>query len=281
MGTGIVGFVALTLAGGALVGYPRALADDEPGSQGARGAEVTADAAPAPRRALLLGSSSVAGAVGRSLDAGLSSHGIPLDIRARRSSGLARADFFDWTREIRWGAPLSDRVGVIVLVGGNDTQPVRRFRGRRRVGIARWEDEPRWRRLYGAVVTEFLDQLCARQAGRVAWLLPPNAGRPIWTERIRRVRAVQRDRVEAHQCDGTEFVLIDGDDPEAPFVDGESRDGVHLNDRGAARLFAQIEDQLLGALGRAPEPRAPEDAPAPAHETSAGPGRPSVVSSAP
>lgn len=199
---------------------------------------------------LLLGSSSVGGHLGHTLVREIEPLGVEVVLRRRSSSGLARPDFYDWPRSVRRGPSLEGHVGVMVLMGGNDTQPVRLMRGQRRVGAVRWDHDTAWRETYAGLVQAFGRELCERGARRVVWLLPPNPGRGTWSEKLARVRAVQREAASTIRCAGdVAAVVIDGDAPDAPFGARESSDGIHLNRAGARRYWEHAGAQITSALG--------------------------------
>lgn len=210
--------------------------------------------------ALLLGSSSVGGHLGHTVVRELLALDVEVVLRRRSSSGLARPDFYDWPRSVRRGPSLEGHLGVMVLMGGNDTQPVRLMQGRRRVGAVRWEHDAAWRETYAGLVQAFGRELCERGARRIVWLLPPNPGRGSWSEKLGRVRAVQRDAASTIRCaEGVPAVVIDADDPAAPFGARESSDGIHLNRAGARRYWEQVGTAITRALGVS-QPTPPGDA---------------------
>lgn len=203
-----------------------------------------------PESVLLLGSSSVGGHLGNTLVRELETLGVSVVLRRRSSSGLARPDFYDWPRSVRRGHALGGHLGVMVLLGGNDTQPVRLMRGQRRVGAVRWDHDAAWRETYAGLVQAFGRELCERGARRIVWLLPPNPGRGTWGEKLARVRAVQRDAASAIRCAAdAAAVVIDGDAPAAPFSARESSDGIHLNRAGARRYWEHVGAEITRALG--------------------------------
>jgi len=227
------------------------------GTSAARGA-----VAPAQETVVLLGSSSVGGHLGHALVRELWTVGVEVVLRRRSSTGLARPDFYDWPRSVRRGPSLGGHLGVMVLLGGNDTQPLRLMRGRRRAGTVRWEHEAEWRVAYAELVQTFGRELCERGARRVVWLLPPNPGRGAWSEKLGRVRAAQREGARAIQCVvDVPTVVIDGDAPAAPFGRGESSDGIHLNRAGARRYWDQVGVEITRALGisQREQPAEPRD----------------------
>jgi hypothetical protein len=197
-----------------------------------------------PRRALLLGSSSVSGAVGRTLDTELETVGVDLTRMPRGSSGFARPDFFDWQAEIDAIDDVTRYAAILVYTGGNDGQALRLRPEEREAGEERrdwidWREEARWRALYAARVSTFVDQLCDRGAPRVVILLPVDGGRPGWSRRIVRVREALAAGAQASRCG----VSIDAG-PET----FESQDGVHLTWRGASRFWAAVSERLLPLL---------------------------------
>ncbi len=204
----------------------------------------------APESVLLLGSSSVGGHLGHTLVRELETRGVSVVLRRRSSSGLARPDFYDWPRSVRRGPALGGHLGVMVLLGGNDTQPVRLMRGQRRVGAVRWDHDAAWRETYAGLVQGFGRELCERGARRIVWLLPPNPGRGSWGEKLARVRTVQREAASTIRCAGdAAAVVIDADAPAAPFSARESSDGIHLNRAGARRYWEQVGAAITHALG--------------------------------
>lgn len=187
-------------------------------------------AASAQREVLLLGSSSVNGAAGRTLETELERWGVAVSRRGRGSSGFARPDFFDWRAEVYALGPLHGYSLVLVMVGGNDTQALRADDG-----WIQWRDEVAWAREYAARVRDFIDALCAHGAPRVAVLLPLDGGRPGWSDRIVRVRRAQTLGAQESECG----VAIDAGEDEF-----EATDGVHLSGRGARRMWGRIEDAM-------------------------------------
>ena len=115
---------------------------------------------------VLLGSSSVGGHLGHTLVQELATAGVEVIRNRRSSSGLARPDYFDWPQSVRHGPDLAAHLGVLVLLGGNDTQPLRLMRGRRRAGAVRWDPEAAWAETYAGLVRTFGQELCERGARR-------------------------------------------------------------------------------------------------------------------
>ncbi|MCB9595316.1 MAG: DUF459 domain-containing protein [Sandaracinaceae bacterium] len=185
---------------------------------------------------LMVGSSSVNGAAGRTVETELGRWGYSLVRRSRGASGFARPDFYDWQAQVPRLAPLDRYAMVIVLTGGNDVQALHMSGG----DWIAWRDEEAWTREYTARVRDFIDALCDRGAPRVVMLLPVNGGRPGWSARIPRVRQAQIAGARASRCGEA---IDPGDD------EFEALDGVHLNWTGARRMWARIEDDMYRALG--------------------------------
>jgi lysophospholipase L1-like esterase len=207
-------------------------------------AAVTASAQ--ERTALLIGSSSVGGAVGITLDRELASLGIDLERHTHNSSGFARPDFFDFEREVEVLAPFDDREAVFLYAGGNDAQRLR-LRVEEMDGEERWiewRDEARWVAVYVARVRAVVNAICAEGARRVIVIPPIDGGREGWRDRIQRVIRAQIAGAEQSTCG----VAIDANDGSA-FA---SVDGVHLSYRGAGRMWAIIGPRIRELLGLSP-----------------------------
>ena len=194
------------------------------------------------REALLLGSSSVNGAVGRTLERELGAWGVHVRRRARSSSGFSRPDFYDWQAQIGSLGALGRYSLIVIYAGGNDAQGLwlrPDERTARRQQWLQWSDEERWREVYSARVRTFVDALCAAGAPRVAVLLPANGGRYLWERRILRVRESQAEGARTSRC-GTVV------DPGAQALD--AIDGVHLSWNGASRMWTLVAEPFRELL---------------------------------
>ncbi|NUN15455.1 MAG: DUF459 domain-containing protein [Myxococcales bacterium] len=118
-----------------------------------------------PLRMLLLGSSSMKGAIGIAIERSLKGvSGIELHKVAESSTGLARPDFFDWTERARVLAK-SIRPHVVILnLGPNDAQGLWTPTGWKIWG------EDAWREEYQRRVLELMDLF---SDARVYWIGPP------------------------------------------------------------------------------------------------------------
>lgn len=194
-------------------------------------------------RALMVGSSSVNGAVGITIDRELATLGIELDRRAHDSSGFARPDFFDFEDEVEELAPFDGYVAIFIYAGGNDAQRLRLRAHETSTNErwVRWNDEPRWSEIYAGRVRSVVDAMCARGARRVIVVPPIDGGREGWSRRIQRVIAAQRAGAAASRCG----VAVDANDGTA-FA---SVDGVHLSYSGARRMWERIGPSIRELLG--------------------------------
>ena len=216
---------------------------------GAGGSVASAQRRPPPASpddVLLVGSSSVDGAFGRLIESELEHTGMHVGRVGHPATGLARPDYFDWNAEIERLGDLHALRGVLVLLGGNDTQPLRltddeaRAEGHHAI---RWADEQRWRALYAARVTRFVDGLCTAGATRVLVVLPTDGAIESWSDRVHRVQEAQIDGTRASRCGA----IVD---PRAVSTRDERStvDGVHLSRRGSRAVWELIAPIVQRAL---------------------------------
>ena len=203
-----------------------------------------------PADVLLVGSSSVNGALGRTIESELERNGLRVDRHGRSSTGLARPDYFDWQEEI---ASLGDlralRGGVVVYMGGNDTQAIRlrqaEQRDRGRASWIAWQDEEHWTPLYVERTRLFVEGLCEAGARRVVWVLPADGEREGWAERIHRVQEAQAAGTRGTRCG----IIVDPRQPSGTRVRrGSTGDGVHLTRTGARDVWMRIGPPMFVAL---------------------------------
>lgn len=201
-----------------------------------------------PADVMLIGSSSVNGALGRLIETELETAGLETERRGRSSTGLARPDFFDWQEEIGELGDLSRLRGVVVYMGGNDTQAVRLRReetpggGRDSESWIIWREEERWTEVYVRRVHEFVEGLCAAGAPRVMWILPADGDREGWSERIHRVQDAQAAGTRGTSCG----VVVDPRG--APLGRSSTSDGVHLTRTGSRDVWRLIGPPLVAGL---------------------------------
>jgi hypothetical protein len=199
-----------------------------------------------PADVIVLGSSSVNGALGRMIEERIETTGLRVRRMGRSSTGFARPDFFDWQEEIPRLGDLASMRGIVVYMGGNDTQAIRLRRAessdRGRESWIAWQDEARWNEIYTTRVRSFVEGLCTAGARRVLVLLPADGDREGWSTRIARVQAAQVEGVRGTSCG----VVID---PRGRDVRrGDTTDGVHLSTRGARELLMRIGPPIVAAI---------------------------------
>lgn len=202
-----------------------------------------------PDDVVLIGSSSVNGALGRMIESELETAGLRVDRHGRSSTGLARPDFFDWQDEARTLRDLATMRGVVVYMGGNDTQALRLRREeapggtRGEASWIAWREEARWTEIYTARTHALVEALCEAGAPRVMWVLPTDGDREGWADRIHRVQDAQAAGVRGTRCG----VVVD---PRGlRITDRSTSDGVHLTRTGARDVWRIIGPPLIAGLG--------------------------------
>ncbi len=213
-----------------------------------------------PTSILLIGDSKIATDFGAALQAELAARPeLRVSRRGKSATGLARPDFFDWTREAERLIAERKPDVVIVGLGGNDGQALASLRGAG-AGPARavpWNTDA-WAAAYGARVTAFLELLAA-EGRRVVWLEVTTADRPRLETKLRTIRAVQREAIAAFgpraRYVETHAHLYDeaGQIVRQVQVDRRSQplrieDGIHFSVPGSRWLAARVAPDLVEAL---------------------------------
>ncbi|MBN8616793.1 MAG: DUF459 domain-containing protein [Deltaproteobacteria bacterium] len=209
-----------------------------------------------PSDVLIIGSSSVNGALGRLIESELATAGLHPERRARSSSGFSRPDFYDWEAEIPSLGDLHALRGLVVYAGGNDAQAIRLRerelpeavrtdrRARRTAEWIQWRDEARWRTTYEGRVRSFVDALCTAGARRVLVVLPAEGENEHWSERMERIQVLQESATRATRCGR----VID---PRGVRVrEGATVDGIHLSRTGARAVWDRVGASIVEGLTR-------------------------------
>jgi len=208
-----------------------------------------------PADVLIIGSSSVNGALGRLIESELSVAGMHSERRARSSAGFAGADFQGWDAEAPSLGDLRSLRGLVVYAGGNDAQAIRLReselpaevrsdrRARRSAEWIVWREEARWRPVYQSRVRSFVDALCAAGARRVVVLLPAAGENEHWTARMERVHQLQAAGTRESRCGRA----IDPR-PGVRIREGATLDGIHLSRTGARAVWDRVGPSILEAL---------------------------------
>ncbi len=216
----------------------------------------------AGERFWVIGSSSVAGNLGRLMVDRLHRLGFDAKRHGASATGFSRPDFFDWWAEVD-KLPLSDKVaGVLIYMGVNDPQGIwlhpgeRKQVGKREVWLR--FHEKGWGTIYRQRVTSLIDRICARGVRRVI-ILPPADVRGSWLHgKLRRIRRLQIAGAQASKCGAV--VSAAGDTLFLKDRFAERRDprrmpdGYHLSTYGADIVWQRIRGHLLHRVGGLPRP---------------------------
>lgn len=168
------------------------------------------------------------------------------------SSGLARPDFFDWDRHMEDMAARNRPDAVVVMIGANDNQHLRKADGSQI-----YFGTPEWDRAYAAKVHRVVET-CRRYnpQATIFWMGAPVMANPALSQDLRHIntlvaQVMGRTR-DCHYVDT--WRLFSGESGEFVRVKSEvaggqplrARDGVHLTPAGAQVLA----ERCLSALGR-------------------------------
>ena len=213
---------------------------------------IAAAPAPALRRVLLVGASSIQTDLGRALERRLERFaGVEVLRDGRHSTGMARPDYFDWNaRALELNADFRPDL-VIAQFGGNDGQGLTdRDTGR---AVAPFFTDA-WDAVYGARLEAFVD-LFADDAVPVVILGMPAMRNGYHQSKMARINAVTRaacERAGAYYIDTYAMTADAAGNPLARAeVDGRTRivhaaDGMHLSLYGADMVAAGIVRTLDG-----------------------------------
>ena len=211
-----------------------------------------------PAKMLLIGDSE-AGGLEPYLRAVLAPVGV-VEVRSldKVSSGLARPDFFNWPRQL--DAVMPDMLPdiVVIMIGGNDGQPLRAADGSlvARLGPA---SPQAWTNEYRSRVEELIDLASIGHAS-VIWVGIPNSDSKDFNGRIKvindTVREALADRPEVTFVDthkrfatkrgGWTNAIVDPADGVRKVV--RAADGFHLNPAGAKILARDVAAAVVNLL---------------------------------
>ena len=187
--------------------------------------------------------------------------------RTRESSGIVRADFYDWVEQ---GPPMvaaEKATAVIVMLGMNDRQGLRDETG------LHPPRSDRWRELYAKRLEDFLTKLKDSKVpvyivGLPSMRLPQLAAdmpylNEIFRERAQKVGVTYVDIWDGFVNEKGDFIVM------GPALDGQLRrlrlpDGVHFSRFGGRKAAHFVERDLLRLFAsRAGSPALPLDTPDP------------------
>ncbi len=202
------------------------------------------------QRVLLIGSSTMGGAIGVPLSRLLEAAGVRVRNRGEASTGLARADHVDWKERVVEEIQDFEPDLVVAQIGGNDCQPIiapdRDVRARR-------SDLDHWHRVYGEVLTELVQAIRGEGVHVMLVDLQP-ARRPEYSDCVRGINAVTRHVAAAFELPFfSVWEVTDGpagEYIEHLLVDGEERnirasDGYHLSTHGGRLVSHTMYDAMV------------------------------------
>lgn len=203
--------------------------------------------------------------------------------KTRASSGLVRADFYDWPAQVPAHLEKDKATAIALMIGANDQQPLRDSDG-----VHEFRSD-RWREIYARRVDDMLGKLAQKRVPVFVIGLPSmqNARlhsnipyiNEILRERAQAIGAYYIDIWEGFVDDGGSFTF------RGPALDGQTRmlrlgDGVHFSRAGGRKLAHYLERDLLRlfeqrAAGRPFVPSVrPDGTAAPSAASPAGPAVP-------
>ncbi len=200
--------------------------------------------------------------------------------KGKDSSGLVRADFYDWQKAARDLAGDGQKIDVaVVMLGSNDRQAISDG------GESYDPLTPRWRELYGARVDALLAAFREKNIP-VVWVgLPVMKNErfsadmeqlnEIYRERAEKAGAVYVDLWEAFADEGGRYQAF-GPDVNGQIVKLRSADGVHFTEAGARKLAHFVEGEIKRLFDaqqkpESPPPAAAQEAPTAAPSQAAAP----------
>ena len=199
--------------------------------------------------------------------------------KTRGSSGLVRADFYDWPAQLPALLEAEKPSAIAVLLGTNDRQVLRDDKGVYEIR------SDRWRELYVLRIEAFVNEL--KKKGVPVFLVGlPSMRIPrlsadlqyineILREQAQRLGVYYVDIWDGFVGENDEFAMF------GPALDGQRRrlrvdDGVHFTRAGARKVAHYVERDLIRLFDQGPRgplipQEAPEAAPAPSGRPVAGP----------
>lgn len=202
------------------------------------------------RKVLIIGGSTMEGGLGLFLERHLKEGGFDVQRRGKKSSGLARPDFFDWPKEAtRLHAAFAPDVSV-VMFGGNDGMSLHMGSG----ADPKWirPDDPQWDVEYRRRVAALADIL-APGGERLLWIGMPPVKDAKLNRRVERMNVAFSAEMEArgngHFLETWNLLGVDGAYTDRVEIDGvrvrvRAGDGVHLTPAGAKFMVGHVAARL-------------------------------------
>ena len=215
---------------------------------------------PPPGKVLVLGSSSVNGALGKHMETRLQGHGFVVHRKGKSSAGLARPDYFDWLRQVDQ-LPIDDNTrGAVIYLGTNDGQALHLRKDEARAikhrgKWLRWGHK-HWERIYQRRVRDFAHALCKRGVWRVAFMTPVDTTDPVLLKKLQQIRRLQYRGTRRSRCawawtGSGDVRTIRREKASLPSSKRlRYKDGFHMTQRGAEVAWARIEKRIVRYLNK-------------------------------
>lgn len=204
---------------------------------------------------LVLGGSTMHGALGQYIETSLGEAGFATERHARNASGLARPDFYDWEAAAKKDVARHRPAAVVLNFGGNDGQGL--FMGEdARPKWIKWDDEAAWTSEYRRRVDALADILGSSGA-EIIWMGMPEMKSAKLDGRMEHINAIYEAAMQARKnghyistrglmpgVEGyAEFATVDGDE-----VRVRAEDGVHYSIHGARIVAAAVVPAVAKSL---------------------------------
>jgi len=168
--------------------------------------------------------------------------------KVRASSGMVRADFYDWIAEANKIIASEPATAFVIMLGANDRQPLRAAQG------AHEFRSDRWREIYSQRIDQLLSVLKEKRVSIFFMGLPPTSS-PRLTNDMAYINEIIRERsvkAEVRYVDIWEAFVDDKGQyvSTGPALDGQTRrlrlgDGIHFTRFGARKLAHYPERDLI------------------------------------
>lgn len=177
--------------------------------------------------------------------------------KGRDNSGVVREDYFDWRKTAREMAASAERIDyVVIMMGANDRQPMRRPDG----GVLDTFSDP-WREAYGARVAEIVAAFRAKNVP-VAWVGLPIMRSERYGADMKALNAIARVAAETagaayidtwdRFADETGAFEADGPDVNGRVTRLRTSDGIYFTRAGGLKLAHFVEGDIARLAGAPP-----------------------------
>lgn len=211
-----------------------------------------------PVDVLLMGSSTIGGPLGFKIEKALKDEGFTAAKSLKSSTGICRADFYDWRvgavqRAKEFGIP---KVAVLYL-GGNDSQDLRLLPSeQKKLGRARdWvrfrDQNDEWRLHYENRMLEVIDSLCDLGVSRVIVLPTVAISREKHVKQQDVIRELQANAAKRSKCGLAMSTIPEVDKiPPGQLQKYRAKDGFHVTAEGATRVWNELQKPFIEEVKR-------------------------------